>query len=126
MDLASVREAATLIAALAAVPVALAAASRVPIIRLPGQWIWRRLVTEPVTAWMHRALDSSPLGQRVASIEHEVRTNDGSSLRDVADRTETAMGRVEERLAAGDVHLTSLDKGIASVTARLDEHLADR
>ncbi len=125
MDPAAIRDVATLIAAVAAAPVALAAASRVPVIRRPGQWLWRRLVAEPVTVWAHRTLDESPLGRRLEAVEHEVRTNDGSSLRDVADRTEAGMGRIEQRLADGDEHLASLDGQVAAVRSTLEEHLSD-
>lgn len=72
---------------LAASLTAVVTAVRLPIISKPGRWIWRRLIGEPVTAWVNRTLDAwseRPDGvvQRLDRLEAQHHRNGGSSTRD--------------------------------------------
>lgn len=81
-----------------------AAAAKAPVVRRPVRWLWRRLVSEPLGGWVHGLFDralaedraravraderADEMHDRLKVVEHEVLTNDGESLRDVAERVE--------------------------------------
>lgn len=58
----------------------------------PIRWVWRRLVTEPMTAWLHATTAAAaeavmaPLRDQVRAIDHEMHPNGGDGLRDQVDR----------------------------------------
>ena len=86
----SLRDSSSAVAAVAGALVAIAAAAKLPLISRPIRWAWSHLVAPPLAAWMDGVLHghTQPIHDRIMTVEHEVRTNDGSSLRDVADRIE--------------------------------------
>ena len=99
-NLDALREAAATIGVLAGALVALGAVAKLPLVNRPGRWLWHHIVADPLTAWVDGILyqHTRPLYDRIAVVEHEVRTNDGSSLRDVADRSESAARQIAEHL----------------------------
>lgn len=110
--LESARDFALNVAAVAGMFVALGACAKIPIVNRPGKWLITTLITAPVTRLHHRSLDDwAEAGLRPAMnrIEHEMRTNDGSSLRDVADRVERSTARIEQRLNAGEQRFATIE-----------------
>lgn len=125
----AIRDGAIAAGAVAGALVAIAAAVRLPVIRRPGMWLWRRLIGEPATEWMHRALASSPMGERVRGIEAQVHPNGGGSLLDIARRNSGRLDSIEaraatvvdrldvidQRLAAGEVTFRAVEARLAAV-----------
>jgi len=108
----SLRDFAVLVASLAGAVVGLAACAKIPVISRPVHWLVRTLVTEPLSKAHHRSLDDwaeTGLRPAMARIEHEIRTNDGSSLRDVANRVESSVDRIEARLDRGDRRMDAIE-----------------
>lgn len=99
--LVTVREAATFVGVVAAMLVGVGAVAKLPWVNRPGAWLWRHLIAEPFAGWLDGVIAPhiEPLCQRLEGVEHEVRTNDGSSLRDVADRVEKGQERLGTQVA---------------------------
>ncbi|MBK6857999.1 MAG: hypothetical protein IPG97_16005 [Microthrixaceae bacterium] len=129
--LITLRDSAIAVGAVAGALVTIAAAAKLPLISRPIRWLWAHLVADPLATWIDTVLDphTAPLHDRLERVEHEVRTNDGSSLRDVADRTEVAMARLGNQIAivsAGlDVMIrteyTAIRSVDASIAGRVDD-----
>lgn len=98
--LVSLRDSALAVAAVCGALVTIVAAAKLPLVQRPVLWVWRRLVAEPLAAWIDGLLHqhTQPLHDRLAVVEHEVIRNDGSSLRDAADRTEAQVHRISAHL----------------------------
>lgn len=98
--LVSLRDSALAVAAVCGALVTIVAAAKLPLVQRPVLWVWRRLVAEPLAAWIDGLLHqhTQPLHDRLSAVEHEVRTNNGSSLRDVADRVELLAGEIATRV----------------------------
>lgn len=86
---------------------ALAVVFKLPFVNRPIRWVLHQLVGEPVSDFLKHVLDQHAepdrarmtlVEQRLIGVEHEVRTNQGESLRDVADRTEQLAIVIAERL----------------------------
>jgi len=67
------------------------------------RWVWRRLVSEPLTAW-HRAQVAhelepriAPLHERLSRIEEEFGPNGGKSFRDQVMRRLAAIERTQKQ-----------------------------
>lgn len=102
--LATLRDSAIAIGAVLGALLTAAAAAKAPVVRRPVRWLWRRLVSEPLGGWVHGLFDralaedraralraderADEMHDRLKVVEHEVLTNDGESLRDVAERVE--------------------------------------
>lgn len=100
----TLRDASIAIGAVCGALLTIGAATKLPVVNRPIRWLWRNLVSDPVGGWLRGVLDHhaepdrlriDALGEqlvqvadRLGVVEHEVRTNDGQSLRDVADRVE--------------------------------------
>lgn len=113
--LVSVRDILTALAAITASALVLAKA---PGLRRMTSWLWRRNVAEPAAAGLSRVVGEvvegrfDQIDKRLESIEwqakgaddvlaevrHEVRTNNGSSLRDVADRSEKGLADLSHQV----------------------------
>lgn len=110
--LITLRDVALSVAAVAGAIVAIAACAKIPVINRPGKWLITNLITGPVARAHHRSLDDwaeTGLRPAIARIEHETRTNDGSSLRDVADRVEASTQRIEQRLDNGEQRFAAIE-----------------
>lgn len=59
--------------------------------------------------------------QKIAEIHHETHKNDGSSIKDSSDRTELAVGRVEEGVAGLHERVAAVETSLAGVHGRLDD-----
>lgn len=103
---ASLRDSAIAIAAVCGALVTIAAAAKLPVINKPIHWAWRGFVSDPMRNWLgtviheHLAVDRermTSIEAKLESVEHEVRTNDGQSLRDVADRVEAMAAKLISR-----------------------------
>ena len=108
----TLRDFAVLVAALSGAVIAVASAAKVPVINRPIRWLVHTLVSDPLSKAHHRSLnDWAETGLRpaMARIEHEIQTNDGSSLRDVADRVESSVDRIEARLDRGDRRMDAIE-----------------
>jgi transcriptional regulator GlxA family with amidase domain len=95
--LATLRDTAIAIAAICGALVTIAAAAKLPFINKPIHWLWREMVSDPMRNWLGGVIEEhftpdrdrlTAMEAKLAIVEHEVRTNDGQSLRDVADRVE--------------------------------------
>jgi len=100
----TLRDSAIAIGAVCGALLTIAAAAKLPVINKPIHWAWRGFVSDPMRNWLgtvihehlaviheHLAVDRermTSIEAKLAVVEHEVRTNDGQSLRDVADRVE--------------------------------------
>lgn len=102
----TLRDSAIAVAAVAGAMLTIAAAAKLPIVSRPIRALWRSLVGDPVGDWLGRVLDhhaepdrvvTRDLLQRMKAVEHEVHTNDGQSLRDVADRVEVLAQQLVDR-----------------------------
>lgn len=107
----TLRDTALAIAAVAGALVTLATAAKVPVVNRPVRWFWRRLVADPVGRWIEGVLDrhaepdraeAAEMHRRLKLVEHEVHTNDGQSLRDVADRVEVMSRELMRRTSGPD------------------------
>ena len=128
--LITLRDSAIAVGAVAGALVTIAAAAKLPLISRPIRWLWAHLVADPLATWIDTVLDphTAPLHDRLERVEHEVRTNDGSSLRDVADRTEVAMARLGDQIMALTAELdvirtecTAIRSVDASIAGRVDD-----
>lgn len=125
----TLRDASIAIGAVCGALLTIGAATKLPVVNRPIRWLWRNLVSDPVGGWLRGVLDhhaepdrerteqvaaqvaelsgqvaglaeqASASAERLASVEHEVRTNDGQSLRDVADRVERMTVGLAEKYA---------------------------
>lgn len=93
----TLRDSAIAIGAVCGSLLTIAAAAKLPVINKPIHWAWREFVSDPMRNWLgtviheHLAVDRermTSIEAKLAVVEHEVRTNDGQSLRDVAGRVE--------------------------------------
>ena len=103
--IATMRDTAIAIGAVCGALLTIAAATKLPFVSKPLRWLWRELVSDPLRHWLGALIEEhfTPdrarmvlMEQKLAVVEHEVRTNDGQSLRDVADRNEATAKRMEE------------------------------
>jgi hypothetical protein len=126
----TLRDSAITVGAVAGALVTIAAAAKLPLISRPIHWLWAHLVARPLATWIDTILDphTAPLHDRLERVEHEVRTNDGSSLRDVADRTEVAMARLGNQIAIVSAGLdvirtecSAIRSVDASIAGRVDD-----
>lgn len=102
----TLRDSAIAIGAVCGALLTIAAAAKLPIISRPIRSVWRSLVGDPVASWLGDVLDhhaepdrvvARDLLARMKAVEHEVHTNDGQSLRDVADRVEVLAQQLVDR-----------------------------
>lgn len=128
----ALRDGALAAGAVAGALVAIAAAVRLPVVHRPVRWLWRRLVGEPATAWHHRSLESSPLGQQlratvdrvevigqqVTAIDRQVHPNGGGSLLDIARTNSERIGRIEGTGETVAAQLDTIDSRLANGEAR--------
>lgn len=85
----------------------------------PARWVWRTLVSNPLAAWFRddvvlpgaRAWHAEAVEPRLAAIEKQLTTNDGSTLRDEV----TATRRIAEK-ALGVAERIAADRGIPAGT----------
>lgn len=93
----TLRDSAIAIGAVCGALLTIAAATKLPLVNRPIHWMWRQFVSEPLDNWFGRVLAKhaepdrvrlAEIDERLKVVEHEVRTNDGQSLRDVNDRVE--------------------------------------
>lgn len=104
----TLRDSAIAVAAIAGAMLTIAAAAKLPIVSRPIRALWRSLVGDPVGDWLGRVLDHhaepdrirlAEIDERLKVVEHEVRTNDGQSLRDVNERVERMTLAVTQAIA---------------------------
>ena len=70
----------------------------------------------PVLAYVRRRLQAiDALAQDVASIKFELQNNGGKSMKDVVERTEEAVGQIDQRV-------DRIETSVARLTGRFDEH----
>jgi hypothetical protein len=111
----TLRDFAVLVAALAGAIIAVASVAKIPVINRPIRWLFHTLIADPLSKAHHRSLDDwaeTGLRPAIHRIEHEIQTNDGSSLRDVADRVEESTRRIEGRLDAGEERFAAIEAHI--------------
>lgn len=86
-------QAAGTVVALAATATALGALSRLR----PVRWLWHQLVACPLSRWFRGEVNEvidlrlRPVNERLDRIDEQLHPNQGSSLRDVADRIEASV-----------------------------------
>lgn len=111
----TLRDASIAIGAVCGALLTIGAATKMPVVNRPIRWLWRNLVSDPVGGWLRGVLDHhaepdrarivevagqvADIAGRLEVVEHEVRTNDGQSLRDVADRVEQMTVGLAEKYA---------------------------
>lgn len=88
---------ATVCGALAVILTFIALVSRLRWIR----WAWRHLVSDPLGVWFRRNISevvvnvhSALVDPRLAAIEKELKTNDGSTLRDAVMATQRTVAAI--------------------------------
>lgn len=74
------------------------------------------VILGPVLAYARRRLQAiDVLAQDVASIKLELQNNGGKSMKDVVERTEAAVGQIDQRV-------DRIETNVARLTGRFDEH----
>lgn len=67
------------------------------IVRRPGRWVWRTLVTDPLGGWFDKvvtnAVENSPTAKQVDHIADQIRPTNGDR-RSISDRLDTVKYRV--------------------------------
>jgi len=102
----------TAVVGLAAFCAAVGALSRLK----PVKWLWRHLVTDPLSLWFDDRLDA-----KFAPIKVELSTNGGGSIKDAVIEMRESIARIDDRTDRADKRLDVVEATVPSLHDQLCE-----
>lgn len=102
----------SMVVAIAAFCTALGVLSRLR----PSKWLWRHLVTDPLSTWFDDRLDT-----KFAPIKVELSTNGGGSIKDAVIEMRESIARIDDRTDRADKRLDIVEATVPSLHDQLAE-----